>query len=92
VRKPPLIVLPRGAANGMTYWLLNAVLRGNEPLPVTIRYRFGDSDYLSLIYALSRFQFHEFVTVGLAPQLFLSFSPGISMFYALSIALQGCDK
>jgi len=64
-------------------------LRSNEPFPVTILYRFGDTDYLSLIYAFSRFQFHEFVTEGIEAPRLLSFPPGISMFYAAPIALVG---
>src|SRR6266446_2856095 len=77
------------AASGLIYWIVSIILQSNEPFPVIILYRFGDTDYLSLIYALSRFQFHEFVTEGIEAPRLLSFPPGISMFYAAPIALVG---
>jgi hypothetical protein len=77
------------AASGLIYWIVSIILQSNEPFPVLILYRFGDTDYLSLIYALSRFKFHEFVTEGIEAPRLLSFPPGISMFYAVPIALVG---
>ncbi len=77
------------AASGLIYWIVSIILQSNEPFPVIIFYRFGDTDYLSLIYALSRFRFHEFVTEGIEAPRLLSFPPGISMFYAVPIALVG---
>jgi hypothetical protein len=76
-------------SSGLIYWIVGLILKGDEPFPVVILYRFGDTDYLSLIYALSRFEFHEFVTEGVEVPRLLSFPPGISMFYALPIALVG---
>jgi hypothetical protein len=67
------------AASGLIYWIVSIILQSNEPFPVIIFYRFGDTDYLSLIYALSRFRFHEFVTEGIEAPRLLSFPPGISM-------------
>jgi hypothetical protein len=77
------------ASSGLTYWIVSMVLRADEPLPVTILYRYGDTDYLSLIYALSRFNMHEFVSGGIEAPRLLLFPPGISMFYAMPIALLG---
>jgi hypothetical protein len=84
-----MLLLPVAAASGLVYWLISAALLGTEPFPVTILYRYGDTDYLSLIYAFSRFQFHEFATEGLGPPRLLSFPPGLAMFYALPIAILG---
>jgi hypothetical protein len=77
------------ASSGLIYWIVSIILRSNEPFPVIILYRFGDIDYLSLIYALSRFQFHEFVTEGIESPRLLLFPAGSSMFHAMSIALFG---
>jgi hypothetical protein len=85
----PALLLLSGAATGLAYWFISGILRPAEPIPVTILYRFGDTDYLSLIYAVSRFQFHEFVTTGLGTPRWISFPPGLSMFYALPIAIFG---
>jgi hypothetical protein len=65
------------------------ILRSDEPFPIVIFYRFGDIDYLGFIYALSRFQFHEFVVQGIEEPHLILFPPGISMFYAMPIALFG---
>jgi hypothetical protein len=64
-------------------------MRPDGSFPVTILYRFGDTDYLSLFYALSRFQFHEFVSQGIEPPRLIGFPTGLSFLYGLPIAAFG---
>jgi hypothetical protein len=49
---------------GICYWLVSVAMRPDEPISVRIMYRYHDTDYLSLIYAVARFNLHEFVTSG----------------------------
>src|SRR5262245_48381860 len=58
------IGLSAAALIGRSYWIVGVLLRPNEPMSVRIMYRYDDTDYLPLIYALARLQVHEFVTLG----------------------------
>ena len=86
---PYLLAIGIACASGLMYWLVAAWLRPNAPFPVTILYRFGDTDYLGLFYALSRFQFHEFITHGIEAPRLIPFPTGLSFLYALPIAVFG---
>src|SRR5579863_3901933 len=83
-----LAILVAGVS-GLIYWIVAASIRPNAPFLVTILYRFGDTDYLSLFYALSRFQFHEFTTQGIGLQRLIAFPTGLSFLYSLPIAAFG---
>jgi hypothetical protein len=74
---------------GLLYWLFAALYRGEEPLKVTILYRFGDTDYLPLIYSLARGHYSEFLDIssygkGLLPFPIVSILP-----YAFGVAAIG---
>ena len=74
---------------GLLYWFFVAFYRGDDPLPVKILYRFGDPDYLPLIYSLSRGNFREFIDpassgTGLLPFPIFSILP-----YAIGVAVFG---
>src|SRR5262249_24788616 len=74
---------------GLLYWFFAAIYRNHEPLRITIFYRFGDVDYLPLIYSLARAHYSEFLDpssygTGLLPFPIVSLLP-----YALSIAIFG---
>lgn len=86
---PYCLAILTAGISGLLYWIVAALIRPNASFPVTILYRFGDTDYLSLFYALSRFQFHEFVTQGIEPARLIGFPTGLSFLYALPIAVFG---
>jgi hypothetical protein len=48
---------------GLSYWLVSVLLHPDEPVSIRIMYRYEDTDYLPLIYTVSRFNVHEFVTL-----------------------------
>ncbi len=74
---------------GLIYWLLAALHRPDEPFKITLLYRYGDTDYLPLIYALARGQYSEFVTFEAYGSGLLSF-PVVSMLpHALCVAVFG---
>ena len=83
---PWFLAIGVAGASGLAFWIVAALIRPNGAFPVTILYRFGDTDYLSLLYALSRFQFHEFVSQGIDPARLIGFPAGLSFLYALPIA------
>ncbi len=79
------LVFLLAVASGALYWIVSLLVHADEPFPVTILYRFGDTDYLSLFYAVSRFDFHEFITEGIEPRRLVAFPFGQSLFYAVPI-------
>jgi hypothetical protein len=67
---------------GLAYWIVCVLMRPDEPRSIRIMYRYGDTDYLPLIYALARFNVHEFATLGnsgLLPFPLLFFLPHAAM-------------
>src|SRR5262245_22550956 len=74
---------------GLLYWCLSAFRSEVEPIMVTIMYRFGDTDYLPLIYSLAHGQYSEFVDAASYGKRLLPF-PVLSMIpYALFVAAFG---
>jgi hypothetical protein len=63
-----LLTLVFACMIGGAYWLISLYLHSCETFDTIMLYRFGteggygDSDYLPLIFALSRLNFHEFIT------------------------------
>jgi hypothetical protein len=67
---------------GLAYWIVCICMRPDEPMSIRILYRYGDTDYLPFIYALARFNVHEFATLsnsGLLPFPLLFFAPHAAM-------------
>src|SRR5580692_1380313 len=75
--------------SGLLYWPISFVLQPGQPLPVTILYHFGDTDYLDLYYAAARFRFHEFLTEGIEAPRLVPFPYGLAYIYGLPIMLFG---
>jgi len=74
---------------GLVYWCLAAFRSDAEPIIITIMYRFGDTDYLPLIYSLARGQYSEFVDTGSYGAGLLPFPVFSILPYALCIAAFG---
>ena len=75
--------------SGLLYWAISFVLQPSQPFPVTILYRFGDTDYLDLYYAAARLRFHEFLTEGIEAPRVVPYPFGLAYVYGLPIMLFG---
>jgi hypothetical protein len=67
---------------GLAYWIICIFMQTDEPMSIRILYRYGDTDYLPFIYALARFNVHEFATLsnlGVLPFPLLFFAPHAAM-------------
>lgn len=67
---------------GLAYWIVCIFMHPDEPMSIRILYRYGDTDYLPFIYALARFNVHEFATLsnlGVLPFPLLFFAPHAAM-------------
>jgi hypothetical protein len=82
-----LLVFLLGITSGIAYWAISWIMDPNRATIIKALYRFGDTDYLSLVYAVSRMQFHEFISEGIEPPRIVPFPFGLSLFYALPITL-----
>jgi hypothetical protein len=74
---------------GLLYWCLAVFRSDSEPMIITIMYRFGDTDYLPLIYSLARGHYSELMDpatygTGLMPFPVVAILP-----YALGVAAFG---
>jgi hypothetical protein len=74
---------------GLLYWCLSALRPDVEPLIVTIMYRFGDTDYLPLIYSLAHGRYSEIADAASYGTGILPFPAGTILPYALCIAAFG---
>jgi hypothetical protein len=87
----PIVVTAIGFAVavvvGGAYWLSITDLK--EPFAVSLLYRFGDDDYLPMIYAIARGKFTEFAAYGLVGSALLPFPVVSSAPYSVSVALFG---
>jgi hypothetical protein len=54
-------VLLCGLICGLSYWATSFILHPNDSIDTLILYRFGDTDYLPLIFNLAKLNFREFV-------------------------------
>src|ERR1700747_2337290 len=67
---------------GLAYWIVCILMQPDEPMSIRILYRYGDADYLPFIYTLTRFNVHEFATLGgsgMLPFPLLFFVPHAAM-------------
>jgi putative flippase GtrA len=72
---------------GGAYWLFTQQL--HEPFAVRLLYRFGDADYLPLIYAIAHGNFREFGAYGLVGTSIIPFPLVSSLPYSLAVAAFG---
>ena len=77
------------ASLGAVYWFTTELRHPDEPFSVHLYYRYGDTDYLPLIYALARFQLHEFVVLEKSGTTLLPFPWVMMLCHAVSVRLFG---
>lgn len=84
-----LVAVLGGGFIGILYWVFLLLVGPSEPLRISILYRFGDNDYLPLIYALARGEYREFSDFATYGRGFLPF-PMVSIApYSIGVALAG---
>ncbi|AGA28120.1 hypothetical protein Sinac_3892 [Singulisphaera acidiphila DSM 18658] len=91
-KTPCLLVLTAMLITGLsggTYWIATALRRPNEPSSISLLYRYGDTDYLPLIYSLARLKYREFVVYEAAGTKSVSFPVFFMLPHALMVRLFG---
>lgn len=89
---PCLLVLAATLVTGVSagaYWLVTEWQRPNEPSSVSLLYRYGDTDYLPLIYSLSRLSYKEFAVYETSGTKGVSFPIFFMLPHALLVGLFG---